>query len=94
MSSLRCNTCALLSKPELSAHASHYFKCNWVPTEPVPSNVFGWELSRLTDQAQHNEQNRWIPKKQIELADLEDAGKDIGDSHCLLRPCRAHVAKP
>jgi hypothetical protein len=88
MSSLRCNTCALLGPSK--SHPSHYSVCNWRPTEALPANIFSWEVEHLVSVQSHYENNRWIPNKQIELANKQDAGESIGDLVCVLKPCRAH----
>jgi hypothetical protein len=93
MTKMRCNDCLLLGRPDRPEHQKYYFKCEWVPTEPFPANVFTHEFSIVTGLGLHTENNRWIPKKQIELADKEDASEDIGDSHCFLRPCPAWKTK-
>jgi len=47
----------------------------------------------MTDEIPSNENLRWIPRKQIELATMEREGKDIGDSHCHLNPCPTWIPK-
>lgn len=86
----RCNTCALLREPADHAHRGHYRVCGWMPGEAMPANCMSWEVHNIQSFGVPGfEHNRWIARKQIELADKQDRGESLGDNHCFLKVCGA-----